>query len=294
MTSQEQIKNDARYTPLHEYGFVGLVDVMGDDSTPPETARISYGSGTKSVSDDRNLLRYLVRHRHTTPIEMVELRFHLKMPIFVMRQHVRHRMATINEYSGRYSEMSDEMYVPDHDHLGVQSSTNKQGTEAGTFDKKVGAGIRTCMLDVNDNSYAGYKALLDSGLSRELSRCVLPVSNYTELYWKIDLHNFFHYAKLRMDPHAQLEIREYATAMYELVKQKLPIACEAFEDYIFKAHTFSRMEFELIKRMISKNAWVTLSEDYDRDDEYDNEGIAREFGMSKREMTEFKTKFGLK
>lgn len=293
MTKQEQVLNDDRYVPVHQYGFVGLVDVMGDDSTPPERARISYGAGTKSVNDDRNLLRYLIAHKHTTPIEMVELVFHLKMPIFVMRQHVRHRMATINEYSGRYSEMSDEMYVPDHEHLGTQSTTNKQGTVSGSFSEE-DAQLLQHTIDVAEGfTYNQYQKLLANGLSRELSRVVLPVANYTELYWKINLHNFFHYCKLRMDPHAQREIRDFAEAMYSLVKKKLPVACEAFEDYIFNAKTFSRMELEIIKRLIDENEWFRTQEDYNRDDEHADEGVAREYGMSKREIVEFKKKLGL-
>ncbi len=280
--------NDVNYIPMYEHGFVGLVDVMGDDNTPPECARISYGEGTKSVSDNRNLLRYLINHKHTTPIEMVELRFHLKMPIFVMRQHVRHRMSTMNEYSGRYSEMSDEFYVPFGSHIATQSKDNKQGRnefETLANEEK----IQDVMGQSCDDSYAIYKELLNEhDLSRELARTVLPVSNYTECIWKIDLHNFFHYCKLRRDKHAQLEIRDYADAMFQLVEQRLPVACEAFNDYIFEAKNFSRMEMMIIKQLINKENWLDMVEDF-----REPGALAEHFGMSKRELKEFEEKLGL-
>jgi thymidylate synthase (FAD) len=269
--------------PLYEHGFVGLLDTMGDDHDIASAARISYGAGTKSVSDDRNLLRYLVRHKHTSPLEMAEVKFHLKLPIVVMRQLVRHRTANLNEASGRYSEMSDEFYIPTDDYLAPQSTTNKQG-RAGSFSAEIRTEIRSLIQSIVDIAYGGYKMLLGDapsrlkdldeeypGLSRELSRIVLPVSNYTECYWKCDLHNFFNFCRLRMDSHAQQEIRDFATAMYNLAKPYFPLAAEAFEDYIFNSITLSRMDIAALKDML-QNKFDPNSNTY---------------GMSKREMTEF-------
>ena len=207
---------------IHKHGFVRLIDVMGDDSSIADAARVSYGTGTRSVSDNRNLIRYLVRHKHTSPLEMVEVKFHLKLPIFVMRQLVRHRTASLNEYSGRYSIMSDDCYVPELDYIQPQSKTNNQGRG----DDGLSDGWKTrYQQTIDDIRYKclvaydfliGNKSIGHGGLTRELARTVLPVSNYTECYWKIDLHNFFHFCKLRMDDHAQQEIQDYAKAMYEL------------------------------------------------------------------------------
>jgi thymidylate synthase (FAD) len=283
MTKQEQILNDENYTPIHEFGFVGLVDVMGDDSTPPRRARISYGTGTKSVNDDRNLLRYLIRHKHTTPIEMVELVFHLKMPIFVMRQHVRHRMSTMNEYSARYSELSDEFYIPLTEDISLQSTTNKQGRlDAEFMELQDKLSVQNIMSESHAQSYAAYQKLLDLGLARELARAPMPVANYTECFWKINLHNFFHYCKLRRDKHAQKEIRDFADAMFELVERKLPLCCEAFNDYIFEAVTFSRMEIEFLRNHV---AWSEI-QDSICSDSFNYE----KYGLSKRELDEFKVK----
>jgi thymidylate synthase (FAD) len=284
MTPQSAILNDEKYIPVYEHGFVGLTDVFGDDSTPPKTARISYGEGTKSVNDDRNLLRYLIRHKHTTPIEMVVLRFHLKLPIFVMRQHVRHRMAVMNEYSGRYSEMSDEFYVPYHEDIFLQSTTNKQGSQEDPdlveFETKQKA--QEIYDRCNKVTYEGYRELLDLGLARELARIPLGVGNYTECYWQINLHNFFHYSYLRRDSHAQKQIRDFADPMFELVERKLPIACEAFNDYIFEAETFSRMEMNIIRSFVTAAAAGNL---------HMNEWVPAGVDMSRREIDEFLAKF---
>jgi thymidylate synthase (FAD) len=283
MTKQEQVVNDERYITLYEHGFVGILDTMGSDQDICDAARVSYGSGTKSVNDDRNLLRYLMRHWHTSPLEMGEVKFHLKLPIFIMRQLVRHRTANLNEYSGRYSEMSDEFYVPSDEYMAPQSTTNKQG-RAGVISVPQKKTIRTFITAALKTSYDTYRRLLGEvvgfsvaaaeeeypGLSRELARIVLPVSNYTECYWKCDLHNFFHFARLRMDSHAQQEIRDYATAMYELTKPYFPLACEAFEDYRMNARSLSRMDTAAIKDMLA-GTFVPNHEHY---------------GMSKREYTE--------
>jgi thymidylate synthase (FAD) len=293
-TKQNEILNDPNYIPLGEHGFVGLVDVMGDDSTPPARARMSYGKGTKSVNDDRNLLRYLIRHKHTTPIEMVELVFHMKMPIFVMRQHVRHRMATINEYSGRYSEMSDEFYVPLFEDIALQSKTNKQGRIEGDFiseEDKIEFDTKLQVQELMSKSYSQtyetYKEMLELGVARELARLPLSVANMTECFWKIDLHNFFHYSKLRRDAHAQKEIRDQADALFALVERKLPLCCEAFNDYIFQAVTFSRMEWNLLRDKVEAKELAGILSYYDEDGK---EFTMKKYGLSKREWDEFITK----
>ena len=237
---------------VHDHGFVRLVDIMGDDSSIADAARVSYGEGTRSVSDNRNLVRYLVRHKHTSPLEMVEVKFHLKLPIFVMRQLARHRTASLNEYSGRYSIMSNDCYVPELDYIQPQSQTNNQGRGDNLSDSwKVK--YQQTIREFKDKCLTAYDFLLGNesvahgGLTRELARTVLPVSNYTECYWKIDLHNFFHFCRLRMDDHAQQEIQDYAKVMYEMVKPEVPAAAEAFEDYIYNSVSMSRMEMDALQ-----------------------------------------------
>lgn len=232
-------------------GFVRLIDVMGDDSAIVQAARVSYGSGTKKVHEDRGLIRYLMRHLHTTPFEMVEFKFHVKLPIFVARQWIRHRTANVNEYSGRYSEMKDEFYVPDADQVRAQSAMNKQGRADEAFDAERAASIRTSMQQTQDMLYGQYQEMLSTDLAREIARINLPVSNYTEWYWKIDLHNLFHFLRLRIDAHAQHEIRVYGEAMAEIAKAAVPLAYEAFEDYILHAQRFSRTELEIIRSTLS-------------------------------------------
>ena len=232
---------------VHELGFVKLIGVMGDDTEVENAARISYGKGTRKVSQTRNLIRYLMRHKHTSPFEMCEVKFHLKLPIFVMRQLVRHRTANLNEYSGRYSVMSNEYYLPQADYLQKQSKTNNQGRNEVLPNK---GSLHFEFNRVYDTAQITYENLLEEDLARELSRIVLPVANYTECIWKIDLHNFFHFIRLRSDSHAQREIRDYSDAMYELVKPKFPLCCEAFEDYVRDAVTFSKHEMELIREAI--------------------------------------------
>ncbi len=232
---------------LHEFGFVRLLDVMGDDEEVENAARISYGEGTRKVSQTRNLIRYLMRHKHTSPFEMCEVKFHIKLPIFIMRQLVRHRTANINEYSGRYSVMSDEFYLPQGDYLAKQSTTNNQGRGEVLPNK---GSLQFEFNRVYDNALISYQNLLEEDLARELARILLPVANYTECIWKMDLNNFFHFVKLRSDSHAQREIRDYSDAMYELVKPYFPLCCEAFEDYVRDAVTFSKQEMELIREAI--------------------------------------------
>ncbi|MEY2719030.1 MAG: hypothetical protein RLZZ273_396 [Bacteroidota bacterium] len=237
--------------PCLDKGFVRLIDVMGDDNAIVQAARVSYGSGTKKVHEDRGLIRYLMRHLHTTPFEMVEFKFHVKLPIFVARQWIRHRTANVNEYSGRYSEMKDEFYVPDPEQVRAQSSTNKQGRSDESFAPEEAERIRTMMRTTQETLYGEYQELLDTELAREIARINLPVSNYTEWYWKIDLHNLFHFLRLRIDAHAQYEIRVYGEAMASIVKAAVPLAYEAFEDYIVNSQKFSAQELHVIKSLLS-------------------------------------------
>jgi thymidylate synthase (FAD) len=302
MTLAVQVAHDPNYKIVHEHGFVGLIDTMGNDMSAVQAARVSYGDGTKNVRDDRHLLRYLLRHHHMTPFEMMEVKFHLKLPIFVMRQLVRHRTASMNEWSGRYSVMTDEFYTPDLDYIQPQSKTNKQGRDGAlTFEQKE-AVIRQ-MKNITKESYSVYSGLLNQdgdsadfpadypGLTRELARTVLPVSNYTECYWKVDLRNFFGFAKLRLDPHAQREIRDLTEAMYAFVKDRFPLCSEAFEDYQLNAVTFSAMEVVLLKEIMtthgSVETWQQNLEGIDL-----NEYLEQR-RLTKRELQEFKTKIGL-
>jgi thymidylate synthase (FAD) len=272
---------------VHDNGFVVLVDHMGSDADIAEAARISYGQGTKTINDDRNLIRYLMRHQHTTPFEMCEVKFMIKMPIFIMRQLVRHRTASINEYSGRYSEMSDEFYVPDTEYLAPQSQTNRQGRDG---DMDIGTKVRVLarIEHVNKISYDAYQDQLEDDLSRELARITLPLNNYTIIYWKANLKNFLHMIRLRADGHAQQEIQDFANAMYELAKPLFPLACEAWEDYQQDGMYLSRQERDLLNRIIDKNRWFDYTSDMRTD-----KGIREQHGISQRELDEFRTKFRL-
>lgn len=288
LRSEINFEQDKNYVPVLDHGFVGLVDHMGSDSAIVQAARVSYGAGTKQVQDDRNLIRYLMRHEHTTPFEMCEVKFHIKLPIFVMRQLVRHRTASMNEYSARYSVLTDEFYIPELEQIQKQSTSNKQGREEAEWGFTEKRNVQHAFQRNFFNAYKDYTELLgkdDDGLARELARSVLPVGGYTELYWKANLKNFMHMARLRMDPHAQWEIREYARAMYDLAKPLFPEACAAFEDYQQNSMRLSRMEIDLVKRLINKDTWLDLIEDQRSED-----GIARAFGLSKRELNEFKSK----
>lgn len=270
----EEVKNMVgKEYPCLDKGFVRLIDVMGDDDAIVQAARVSYGSGTKKVHLDRGLIRYLMRHLHTTPFEMVEFKFHIKLPIFVARQWIRHRTANVNEYSGRYSEMKDEFYVPAPDQIRAQSSTNKQGRAEEAFSADTASEIRNTMESTQENLYGEYQALLETDLAREVARINLPVSNYTEWYWKIDLHNLFHFLNLRMDSHAQYEIRVYADIMAEITRAAVPMAYEAFEDYILNADRFSGKELTAMKSFLSKIP--------------DDETSLEEFGLKGREAREF-------
>ncbi len=241
-------------------GFVRLVDSMGGDDAIVQAARVSYGQGTSKVSQDRGLIRYLMRHRHTTPFEMVEFKFHCKMPIFVARQWVRHRTANINEYSLRYSEARDEFYYPEPEHIQFQSALNKQGRSG-----EVPAGLKQKVLDYfkenSERSFALYQELNEAGVARELARSLLPVNIYTEWYWKNDLHNLLHFIGLRSDSHAQYEIRVFSDAMAHYVKEKAPFAWEAYQDYVVHGMRFSKIEQNLLEKQLPPRVIDDLSED---------------------------------
>jgi thymidylate synthase (FAD) len=288
MTLRNEIDftTDKSYVPVLDHGFVGLVDYMGSDDAIVKAARVSYGEGTKKVQGDRGLIRYLMRHEHTTPFEMCEVKFHIKLPIFVMRQLVRHRTASLNEYSARYSVITDEFYIPEPQNLKPQSTTNKQG-RAGELDNIQRQHVIDDMLGAWDYNYELYERHInDFGLARETARAILPVGGYTECYWKANLKNFLHMARLRMDSHAQWEIQEFARAMYNLARPLFPLACEAFEDYAVGSVKVSRLEVDLLKRLISNDKWLDLLEDL-----RDEDGITKKFDLSKRELEEFKEKW---
>ncbi len=234
-----------------DHGFVALVDYMGSDSSIVQAARVSYGAGTKSVNDDKGLIRYLMRHEHTTPFEMVEFKFLARMPIFVARQWVRHRTASINEYSARYSILKDDFYVPSVDALQAQSTLNRQGREYGRLSPEAKLEYINDIKVLSENAYTVYKKLIDGGVARELARMVLPVNIYTEWYWKSNLHNIFHFLTLRLDPHAQWETRQYAARIGDIVKVVAPIAYGAFEDFTLNSIKLSSKEQAAIKSILN-------------------------------------------
>lgn len=249
-----------------DHGHVTLIDVMPrmvpdnqktSDYAIVQAARVSYGDGTKSVNEDRGLIRYLLRHSHTTPFEMVEFKFHAKMPIFVARQWIRHRMSSTNEYSGRYSVMKDEFYKPDLSNVRQQSKTNKQGGD-GQIEDLDAQSFLANLDDICIKSYQAYEQGLNDGVAREQSRMILPVNLYTEWYWKIDLHNLFHFLGLRCDAHAQMEIRVFADAMLALIKPIVPWAVEAWEDYHDHrgAMKLTRLEIAALQRYVGWNVEI--------------------------------------
>jgi len=228
--------------------FVRLVDHMGSDESIVQAARVSYGAGTKSVSDDRALIRYLMRHKHTTPFEMVEFKFHIRAPIYVARQWLRHRTASVNEMSARYSVIPDEFFLPDE--LRKQSTSRGQGGEEPLGSSTSGNLLQKQKASC-DFAFYVYDELLEKGVSRELARAHLPQCTFTEFYWKIDLHNLLHFLALRMEDHAQKEIRDVATLVYDAIKPIVPVTCEAFEDFRVGSVTLSRLEVEAIKNRAS-------------------------------------------
>jgi thymidylate synthase (FAD) len=344
------------YQPMLDHGFVGLIDFMGDDDAIAEAARVSYQRGTKKISGTEGLIRYLMRHKHTTPFEMAEVKYHVKAPIFVFRQWHRHRTASINEMSARYSVLDNEMYIPEPEDMAAQSSANKQGrSEVLTAADYLA--VAAAMEQVNHDAYGTYQYLLGKettivdgkeevlrfpppdainsrklfvesqaveaiqkikrdkrargevwqpteqelndkiaeyyaanglqitsveypGIARELARMVLPVSTYSQMYWKTNLWNLFRFLQLRMDPHAQKEIRVYTDQMYEMVKPIYPASCRAFEDYVLDAKTFSRMDLSVIVALVRESWRPGYTPDWIRQE------IGPGLGMSKREIDE--------
>ena len=236
--------------PVLDKGFVRLVDYFGGDQRIVQSARVSYGEGTKSVSQDGALIDYLLRHQHTSPFEQVVMTFHLKMPIFVARQWVRHRMGRMNEVSGRYSIMKDEFYVPEADKVAPQSKDNKQGRSTEAFDKETADKIINQLEEGQKEAYENYSELIDSGLAREIARINLPLSLYTEFYWEMDLHNLFHFLKLRLDSHAQYEIRVYAEVILEMCRKVAPMATESFINHMNHGVNFSGEEMEALRALL--------------------------------------------
>ena len=239
--------------PVLDHGFVRVIDYMGDDAAVVQAARVSYGKGTKKVSDDAGLINYLLRHRHTTPFEMCEIKYHIKLPIFIARQWIRHRTANVNEYSARYSILDREFYIPEPEALAAQSVINNQGRgEVLTGDEAE----KVLRLLKNDSAqtYDHYEQMISQegqkGLARELARMNLPANIYTQWYWKVDLHNLLHFLRLRADSHAQFEIRVYADEICKLVSDWVPFAYAAFEDYRLGGATLSSKALDCVKRMI--------------------------------------------
>jgi thymidylate synthase (FAD) len=241
-----------REFPVLDKGFIRLLDYMGGDERVVEAARVSYGKGTKTYREDAALIDYLLRNGHTSPFEQVVLTFHIKLPIFVARQWIRHRTARLNEISGRYSVLKDDFYIPATEDLAVQSADNKQGRASAVLDAAEAATIRTGLEAAQKKAYGDYSNLVEEGLARELARINLPLSLYTEWYWQIDLHNLFHFLELRLDPHAQKEIRLYAETLFNITKKVAPRCCDSFEDHKLGGVRFSRTEFTELQRRL----WV--------------------------------------
>ena len=266
---------------LHDHGLVALLDVMPRmvpsgqtaDMAIVQAARVSYGIGTKQVSEDRGLIRYLLRHRHTTPFEMVEFKFHCAMPVFVARQWIRHRTANVNEYSGRYSVMPDRFYRPSVEMVRKQSTVNRQGgdepIDVGTAEQFL------AYLDRAEELYKEYLSLTERGVARELARIGLPVSVYTEWYWKCDLHNVLRFLSLRMDPHAQAEIQDYARAMWRLIEPMAPVTMEAFRDYELESIRLTRLEVEALRAGKAEIDTTNKREQAEWDEKRRRLGVAR-------------------
>ena len=279
------------YEPIEvlDHGFVRVVDYMGDDSAIVQAARVSYGKGTKQVNLDAGLINYLLRHRHTTPFEMCEIKFHLKMPIFVARQWIRHRTANVNEYSARYSVLDNEFYIPSPEQLAAQSTKNHQGRGEEALSNEEAQRVIEILKGDSEQCYKHYEELMNctaegntidhdkKGIARELARMNLPINIYTQWYWKIDLHNLMHFLFLRADIHAQYEIRVFAQAMLDIVKRWVPITYNAFIDHRVNATEISGKGMEVVKAMINGDFTDQQSS-----------------GMSKREWSELMEKLGQK
>jgi thymidylate synthase (FAD) len=263
--------------PVLDHGFVRVVDYMGDDAAVVQAARVSYGRGTRKTSEDEGLIRYLMRHYHSTPFEMCEIKYHVKLPIFVARQWIRHRTANVNEYSARYSIMDKDFYLPAPEHLAAQSANNRQG-RGDVLDAATATRVLNLLRDDAEQTYGHYEEMLDEegiGLARELARMNLTLNTYTQWYWKTDLHNLFGFLRLRADSHAQYEIRAYAEAMLETVKAWVPLSYGAFCDYRLGAVTFSAKMMDVLKKLLA-------------DEPVDQPGS----GLSKREWAEMLAALG--
>ena len=248
-----------------DHGFVRVIDYMGDDAAIVQAARVSYGRGTRRVSEDAGLIRYLMRHRHSTPFEMCEIKYHVKLPIFVARQWIRHRTANVNEYSARYSILDREFYIPAPEHLAAQSSANRQGRGAVLSGNEAAHVLDLLRADaaltydhyaemLNEDEAGAPRDPTRQGLARELARMNLTLNTYTQWYWKIDLYNLFHFLSLRADAHAQYEIRVYAEAMMKAVNAWVPVAAQAFRDYRLGAATLSATMLAVVRRMLAGEA----------------------------------------
>ena len=277
------------YKPLQalDHGFVRVIDYMGDDTAIVQSARVSYGKGTKKITNDKGLIKYLMRHWHSTPFEMCEIKLHVKLPIFIARQWIRHRTANVNEYSARYSILDKEFYIPSVENLASQSQVNKQGRAENLSPEEAEKVINILKNDA-EQTYNNYEVMLNEnsdgetldegsmGIARELARMNLTLNTYTQWYWKIDLNNLLHFLKLRADAHAQFEIRVYADIILDIVKKWVPITYEAFEDYRVGGTELSAKEILILKKIIK-------GETVDPDAE----------GISKREWAELQKKFDL-
>jgi thymidylate synthase (FAD) len=251
--------------PVLDHGFVRVIDYMGDDAAIVQAARVSYGRGTRAANEDKGLIRYLMRHRHSTPFEMCEIKFHVKLPIFVARQWIRHRTANVNEYSARYSILDREFYIPAPEHLAAQSAMNRQG-RGDVLQGEEAARVLDLLREDATRNYDHYIEMLNEdeggqpadpgrqGLARELARMNLTLNAYTQWYWKTDLHNLFHFLSLRADAHAQYEIRVYAEAMMTMAEAWVPIAAGAFRDYRLGAVTLSAQMLGILRRMLAGEA----------------------------------------
>ena len=276
-----------RPLPVLDHGFVRVVDYMGDDAAIVQAARVSYGRGTKAVRQDAGLIGYLMRHRHTTPFEMCEIKYHVKLPIFVARQWIRHRTANVNEYSARYSVLDKEFYIPAPENLAAQSAANRQG-RGEVLEGAEAERVLALLREDAERCYGHYEEMLNeredgsvidegrAGLARELARMDLPLNVYTQWYWKIDLHNLMHFVGLRADPHAQYEIRVYAEALLETLRRWVPLACQAFEDNVIGGVRLSAGALALVKRLLAGES-------------VEQEGS----GLSKREWREVMESLGL-
>ncbi|MBX2810987.1 MAG: FAD-dependent thymidylate synthase [Myxococcales bacterium] len=274
--------------PVLDHGFIRIVDYMGSDGAIVQAARVSYGTGTKTASTDRGLIRYLMRHQHTSPFEMCEIKLHIKLPIFIARQWIRHRTANVNEYSGRYSVLDNEFYIPEEQHISGQGTENKQGRESVSLSGTEAKRVKHQLQQHSEASYSLYEALLgtdapkgaeaSSSIARELARLTLPTNIYTQWYWKVDLHNLLHFLALRMDTHAQYEIRAYADVIGELVAKWVPHTWEAFQDYRVRGAHLSQQELKVLRDLLEGT-------------QLPEEGLC---GLSVREVRQFRQKLGLR